>query len=71
MMREFSPQRRKVIALCCALTSMSGLCGAIGVRHRWIAGAAIGVGLLLLVYILREFVVLKRQESGVRLRLDE
>lgn len=61
-MRALSPQRRKVVALCCALASMSGLIGVVGQHHRLGVFALICAELVLLVYILHEFVVLKREE---------
>jgi hypothetical protein len=73
-MREFSPQRRKVIALSGALASTGGLIGAIGAvgkHHYSIVIAGLGAEVVLLVYLLCQFVVLKREESGVKLRLDE
>jgi intracellular septation protein A len=61
-MREFSNQRKKVIALCGCLSSMNLLVLATGHHPRWVAFAGLGVGAVLLVYIVHQFVVLKSQE---------
>ena len=60
-MRALSPQRRKVVVLSGALAATSGLIGAIGQHHHRLELVWIVLELALLVYILREFVVLKRE----------
>jgi uncharacterized membrane protein (DUF2068 family) len=39
-------------------------------HHPWVKFACIGVELIVVVYMLREVVAMKREGSGVKLRLE-
>jgi intracellular septation protein A len=53
------------------LLSISLMVVATARHHLWVTFACIGVEVIVLVVMLHEVVAMKRQGSGVKLRLDE
>jgi hypothetical protein len=70
-MDELSARRKKRVAVCMSLLSVSLMVVATARHHLWITFACIGVEVIVLVVMLREVVAMKREGSGVKLRLDE
>lgn len=70
-MRELSVRRKRVIVLGASVSLMSFVLISTGPHHLWVALPCIGVEVIVLVYMLREAVEMKREGSGVKLRLDE
>jgi hypothetical protein len=60
--RELSARRKRVIVLGASLSLMSFVLISTGPHHRWVALPCIGVEVIVLVYMLREVVLLKREE---------
>lgn len=60
-MSEIDPQRRKVVALCAAVACMTPGVVALSRGHHILAGAAIVLQVVTLVYAIAELTKLKRQ----------
>ena len=69
-MRELSARRKRVVALSGVVASMGSAGIVAGRHHPWAFCAVIGVQVVVLVYVLQQMMVLKREECGVKLRLD-
>ncbi len=70
-MRKLSARRKKVVALSGVVASMGSAGIVAGRHHPWAFCAVIGVQVVVLVYILQQIMVLKREDCDVKLGLDE